>query len=144
MTEYRPQKTFTVNVTQYIIDMCKPNSQKECMIALPLWIYKGFVSISVSKEQIKFSTGGIRYTFDVPAVASKNVQLLDSKGKSAVKPFSFKLQKGTSAPIKFRGPRIKPYKERKPYKRPDSRFCTVRRNSNGTKVRIDSGVPQLD
>jgi hypothetical protein len=113
------------------------------MIALALIINKGFVSVSVTREQIKFSTQGMRYCFDAPAAVSKNVSLLDAKGKEAVSPFSFQLQNGTMAPVQFKGPRIKPYKKRKPYKRPSSRFCPVRRNSNGGKVRIDSGVPEL-
>jgi hypothetical protein len=127
---------FKFKITQDIIDMSYRKSRRYCMVAVALRL-KECWSISVSREAITYNRRGFRHFFSTPANVAKQLELFDTKGRGAVRPFEVYLQNGIKAPIIMRGPTRKKYKPRTaPTKRPDAKWCPERRNTRAEKVMV--------
>ena len=95
-------KEYTFKVVQRNIDIAVPGHSANCMIGLTLQD-AGMWSILVTREVIRFNDGMTRRVFMCPAIVSKNLERFD-EDKRLVKPFKFRLQDGTSAPVRIVGP----------------------------------------
>lgn len=125
-------RSFTVNVTNEVINCSTEANSSKCMIAQALRL-QGASSVSVTAESARFNFKGVRYSYPLPAKAAEKLKEFD-KGNPTL-PFKFVLSSntGTSAPVKVRETKYTKSKHSKrAYTKPTVKYCV--RRFHGLKV----------